>query len=313
MSLQSPHPGKGWGTQEHSLQGSVQLLERGALLAEPVLGAVGGGRAGAGAASGPGPRPRGRHELLDGAGGSPGIPAAAHPVHRGRGAAAQRRLHLPQPAQRLQQRRRRAPRAPRHGAVPPHIAVPPRPRRCPGTGPGPSPGRRRAPTAMTPETGRHGSGAALGGAGPSAREPAALPVAGPGALCPGTGGVQRPQHSRGSPPSPQTPTRASAGVPSPQCSEVRSPQPGLRYPQQPRSSVPSAQAPAGSHYRITPGSGALCPSPAITRWCQAQQGSHVLHPSQGTTKLPLRPLAPHQDGARVVQGVLSHQGNATHQ
>uniref|UniRef100_A0A663F9W4 Uncharacterized protein n=1 Tax=Aquila chrysaetos chrysaetos TaxID=223781 RepID=A0A663F9W4_AQUCH len=72
-----------------------------------------------------GPR-RGRHELLDGAGGGPRVPAAAHPVDGGRGAAAQRRLHLPQPAQRLQQRRR-APHAPRHGAVPPHISPPPLP------------------------------------------------------------------------------------------------------------------------------------------------------------------------------------------
>uniref|UniRef100_A0A8V5HF46 Uncharacterized protein n=1 Tax=Melopsittacus undulatus TaxID=13146 RepID=A0A8V5HF46_MELUD len=90
----------------------AEVLERGALLAEAVLGAVGGGRAGAGAARGP---RRGGHELLDSARGGPRVSAAAHPVHGGRGAAAQRRLHLPEPAQRLQQRRR-APHAPRHGA-----------------------------------------------------------------------------------------------------------------------------------------------------------------------------------------------------
>uniref|UniRef100_A0A8B9EHS8 Uncharacterized protein n=1 Tax=Anser cygnoides TaxID=8845 RepID=A0A8B9EHS8_ANSCY len=78
---------------------AAAVLEGGPLLAEPVLGAVGGGggRAGSGAPSGAGPR-RGSHELLDGARGGPRVPAAAHPVHGGRGAAAQRRLHLPQPA-----------------------------------------------------------------------------------------------------------------------------------------------------------------------------------------------------------------------
>uniref|UniRef100_A0A8V0YI52 Uncharacterized protein n=1 Tax=Gallus gallus TaxID=9031 RepID=A0A8V0YI52_CHICK len=164
----------------------AELLERGALLAEAVLGAVGGGRAGAGAARGAGPG-RGRHELLNGAGRGPRVPAAAHPVHGGRGAAAQRRLHLPQPAQRLQQqRRRRAPHAPRHGAARSHrpaaTAAPPRRH----------PPRARSPTRPPPRRGRHdtGSGAGKGGAPPSgpAPRPQAPPPAAPRAVCTGVGG-----------------------------------------------------------------------------------------------------------------------------
>uniref|UniRef100_A0A8B9MN97 Uncharacterized protein n=1 Tax=Accipiter nisus TaxID=211598 RepID=A0A8B9MN97_9AVES len=141
--------GRTWGLP--AATSDLQLLERGALLAEAVLGAVGGGRAGAGATRGARPR-RGRHELLDGAGGGPRVPAAAHPVDGGRGAAAQRRLHLPQPAQRLQQRRR-APHAPRHGAVPASHLPPAAP-----AAPPPPSDRHRPRRRPPPRSGRHDTG-----------------------------------------------------------------------------------------------------------------------------------------------------------
>uniref|UniRef100_A0A669PHX3 Uncharacterized protein n=1 Tax=Phasianus colchicus TaxID=9054 RepID=A0A669PHX3_PHACC len=165
----------------------AELLERGALLAEAVLGAVGSGRAGAGAARGAGPG-RGRHELLNGAGRGPRVPAAAHPVHGGRGAAAQRRLHFPQPAQRLQQqRRRRAPHAPRHGAARSHrpaaTAAPPRRH----------PPRARTPARPPPLCGRHDTGSGAGRC--RHRPPMVTPISGhaplfrPRPVCAGALGV----------------------------------------------------------------------------------------------------------------------------
>uniref|UniRef100_A0A8P0SWV1 Uncharacterized protein n=2 Tax=Canis lupus familiaris TaxID=9615 RepID=A0A8P0SWV1_CANLF len=80
---------------------TLQLLQRRPLFAEPVLGGRGGGAGG----------PR-RQELLEGAGGRAGSAAAAHPVHRGRGAAPQAALDLPQPPEGFQEPRRLgAPRA----------------------------------------------------------------------------------------------------------------------------------------------------------------------------------------------------------
>jgi hypothetical protein len=74
---------------------TLQLLQSRPLFAEPVL--RGRGRSPGGSL---------RQELLEGAGGRAGGAAAAHPVHRSRGAAAQAALYLPQPPEGLQKPRR---------------------------------------------------------------------------------------------------------------------------------------------------------------------------------------------------------------
>uniref|UniRef100_A0A5F9CMW0 Uncharacterized protein n=1 Tax=Oryctolagus cuniculus TaxID=9986 RepID=A0A5F9CMW0_RABIT len=79
---------------------TLQLLQRCSLFAEPILG--GRGRS---------PGGSWRQELLEGSGRRAWGAAAAHPVHRGRGAATQTALDLPQPPEGLQKPRRlRAPR-----------------------------------------------------------------------------------------------------------------------------------------------------------------------------------------------------------
>lgn len=87
---------------------TLQLLQRCPLFAETILRgrrrSPGGSR---------------RQELLEGSGRRARVAAAAHPIHRGRRAAAQAALYLPQPPEGLQEARRLgAPGAagPRHGA-----------------------------------------------------------------------------------------------------------------------------------------------------------------------------------------------------
>lgn len=100
--------GKTWETATITdVPVTLQLLQRRPLFAETILRCRG--------CSSGGSR---RQELLEGAGGRAWGAAAAYPIHRGRGAAAQAALYLPQPPEGLQEARRLgAPRAagPRHG------------------------------------------------------------------------------------------------------------------------------------------------------------------------------------------------------
>uniref|UniRef100_A0A8C6H1P3 Uncharacterized protein n=1 Tax=Mus spicilegus TaxID=10103 RepID=A0A8C6H1P3_MUSSI len=162
--------GRTWGTATITdVPVTLQLLQRRPLFAETIL--RGRGRSPGGSR---------RQELLEGAGGRARGTAAPHPVHRGRRAAAQAALDLPQPPEGFQEARRLgAPRAagPRHGAGwaedtradTTRQAGPRRPPSHPRPDP---PLRREGPAALrpTPRTsGRHDTGS-RNALGPSSRK-----------------------------------------------------------------------------------------------------------------------------------------------